>query len=795
MSGKAAQGLTVPRILVADDNTNIQKMVALALQERGIEVTSVGNGEAAVRRLPDLNPDLILADIFMPVRNGYEVCEWVKKESKFSHIPVILLVGAFDPLDEKEARRVGADGILKKPFIPPDPLIAMVTSTLEKNPKLAAEMAQAREAKEAKAAAPPAPPVITHEIPKKIELQPVTEFPEPSTDDASLAYGFGAGRRDVEDDGHDETAAARAPKSDFDKRSEEDFDGASTTSDWRRNAMSFEVPEEASRQPAFSTEDETEPAPASHAFSAASHTIPAPPAIDSPEINVPTVIEASAIEMKPLELEPAVSEEQLQSFHSAVETGEHPGEGESEWASDEPDHVAGVQADSVIAAPEVAASPATETGTNEEAPISHISVQASRDTSKPSHWMDLMASASGQPQSDWLSLINAQSNGGSDTQSTVTSMPAVPATAELNSISHKTEELPVSDTPSELPSLQDSVKEAAQDSDGLPSYGSAVAETGAAAEKSEEEEDWFFADEPAGEIGSQCAELSAAKAADGISQSQEPAPTAESRSGVPSQKDSQISSASEEAGSGEFEATVAEPVAVSSPQEKEVDFFDEPSTEPVASSEPDLIEPPAVHVTPEPLLVDEASQKPSAAYGHADQDIPPTYEFLPQAEDKAAEMPASSEPVSAEADNAAEAQSSSSELEVSLRESEPASTDERSVVTNAETAGPETSTAADDDHKSEVATSFGLNEAARKFIRPTAREQLAHIPFLNPPPDFDANSEAKPADLNPAAEAQAVETVVQRILDKIEPQLHNLLAQNLKPLIENLVHAELEKKE
>src|SRR5271168_1921523 len=141
----ASRGIQVPRILVADDNANIQKMVVLAFKERGIEVTSVGNGEAAVRRLPDLNPDLVLADVFMPVRNGYEVCEFVKKDTRFAHIPVILLVGAFDPLDEKEARRVGADGVLKKPFVPPDPLIAMVTSALEKNPKLAAELAKAKE--------------------------------------------------------------------------------------------------------------------------------------------------------------------------------------------------------------------------------------------------------------------------------------------------------------------------------------------------------------------------------------------------------------------------------------------------------------------------------------------------------------------------------------------------------------------------------------------------------------------------------------------------------------------------
>jgi CheY-like chemotaxis protein len=120
----------VAKILVADDNSNIQKMVGLALKDQGIEVVAVGNGEAAVRRIPDVRPDVVLADVFMPVRNGYEVCEFVKKSDKLSHIPVILLVGAFDPLDEQEAQRVGADGVLKKPFVPPDPLISMVRSAL-----------------------------------------------------------------------------------------------------------------------------------------------------------------------------------------------------------------------------------------------------------------------------------------------------------------------------------------------------------------------------------------------------------------------------------------------------------------------------------------------------------------------------------------------------------------------------------------------------------------------------------------------------------------------------------------
>jgi len=130
---RVSGGLRVPKILVADDNSNVQKTMALALADLGVEVISVNNGEAAVRKLADLIPDLVLADIFMPVRNGYEVCEWVKKDARFAHVPVVLLVGAFDPLDEREAQRVGADGILKKPFVPPEPLITMVKTLLDRS--------------------------------------------------------------------------------------------------------------------------------------------------------------------------------------------------------------------------------------------------------------------------------------------------------------------------------------------------------------------------------------------------------------------------------------------------------------------------------------------------------------------------------------------------------------------------------------------------------------------------------------------------------------------------------------
>ena len=140
------------KILVADDNSNIQKMVGLALKDQGIDVVAVGNGEAAVRKISDLKPDLVLADVFMPVRNGYEVCQYVKTDPALAHIPVILLVGAFDPLDEQEAQRVGADGVLKKPFVPPDPLISMVKSALARAGVLHGEAAAAAKAAELEAA-------------------------------------------------------------------------------------------------------------------------------------------------------------------------------------------------------------------------------------------------------------------------------------------------------------------------------------------------------------------------------------------------------------------------------------------------------------------------------------------------------------------------------------------------------------------------------------------------------------------------------------------------------------------
>lgn len=104
------------KILLADDSITIQKVVNLTFEDEGIDVVAVSNGDQAERKLNEVNPDLVLADIFMPGKNGYELCETIKKNPQFSNVPVVLLVGAFEPFDQNEARRVGADDHLTKPF-------------------------------------------------------------------------------------------------------------------------------------------------------------------------------------------------------------------------------------------------------------------------------------------------------------------------------------------------------------------------------------------------------------------------------------------------------------------------------------------------------------------------------------------------------------------------------------------------------------------------------------------------------------------------------------------------------
>ena len=104
------------RILLADDSITIQKVVELTFSDGDYEVVAVNNGARAIQKLSEMRPDIILSDIIMPEKNGYEVCEFVKSHPEFRNIPVVLLTGTFEPFDPDRADKAGCDAVVTKPF-------------------------------------------------------------------------------------------------------------------------------------------------------------------------------------------------------------------------------------------------------------------------------------------------------------------------------------------------------------------------------------------------------------------------------------------------------------------------------------------------------------------------------------------------------------------------------------------------------------------------------------------------------------------------------------------------------
>jgi CheY-like chemotaxis protein len=104
------------KILLADDSITIQKVVELTFSDGDYEVSAVNNGAKAIQKLAESRPDIILSDIIMPEKNGYEVCEYVKSHPEYRNIPVVLLTGTFEPFDPDRADKAGCDAVVTKPF-------------------------------------------------------------------------------------------------------------------------------------------------------------------------------------------------------------------------------------------------------------------------------------------------------------------------------------------------------------------------------------------------------------------------------------------------------------------------------------------------------------------------------------------------------------------------------------------------------------------------------------------------------------------------------------------------------
>jgi CheY-like chemotaxis protein len=165
-------------LLLADDSVTIQKVVGISFANEDVQLVTVDNGDDAVLRAREVRPDVILADVVMPGKNGYEVCEAVKGDPQLSHIPVLLLTGTFEAFDDERAAAARADGHITKPF-EAQALVDKVNSLL----------ARADAPAPPAAAAAPAPPVA-EPAPQAAAAVPPVEAPAPASAGDDEGFDF-----------------------------------------------------------------------------------------------------------------------------------------------------------------------------------------------------------------------------------------------------------------------------------------------------------------------------------------------------------------------------------------------------------------------------------------------------------------------------------------------------------------------------------------------------------------------------------------------------------------------------
>ena len=122
------------KLLLADDSVTIQRVIELTFADEDIDVVSVSDGFRAIEAISRNTPDIVLADVSMPEKDGYAVASFVKGDPRSAHVPVVLLTGAFEPLDESRAETIGCDAVLVKPF-EPQQVITKVKELLAKSLK------------------------------------------------------------------------------------------------------------------------------------------------------------------------------------------------------------------------------------------------------------------------------------------------------------------------------------------------------------------------------------------------------------------------------------------------------------------------------------------------------------------------------------------------------------------------------------------------------------------------------------------------------------------------------------
>ncbi len=160
------------KIFLADDSITIQKVVELTFSEGDYEVHCVSSGAEAMRKIEEIRPDIVLLDVTMPERSGYDICSEITRNPELSRIPVLLLTGALEPFDERRARESGAKGHLTKPF-ESRALVSRVEELLEQAGGSAASAARPAMERTRTAAPQPRPARPTESRPEPRRPSPV----------------------------------------------------------------------------------------------------------------------------------------------------------------------------------------------------------------------------------------------------------------------------------------------------------------------------------------------------------------------------------------------------------------------------------------------------------------------------------------------------------------------------------------------------------------------------------------------------------------------------------------------